>query len=55
MKNGRDFRFVFAPPWLTCFPVAKMFKAQWGKDRNFDTIMEISVAHDQPPLLYNEN
>ena len=41
--------------WLTCFLVAKMFKAQWDKDRNIDTIMEISVVHGQPLLLYSEN
>ena len=40
--------------WLMCFPVAKMPKAQWDRDRNMDTIMEISVVHGQPLLLYNE-
>ena len=42
-------------PWLTRFAVVKMFKAQWGRDRNMDTIMEISVAHRQPPFPYSEN
>ena len=28
---------------------------KWGKDRNMDTIMEISVRHGQPPVLYGEN
>ena len=41
--------------WLTCFPVAKMPKAQWDRDRNMDTIMEIFVAHGQSLLLYSEN
>ena len=33
-------------PYLspTCFPIPKMSKAQWDRDRNMDTIMEISVA-----------
>ena len=54
MKIQRDFS-LYSPPWLTCFPVAKMIKAQWGRDRNTNTIMEISVAYGQPPLLYSEN
>ena len=37
------------------FPVAKMSKAQWGRDRNKDTITEIFVARGQPPLLYSES
>ena len=32
-----------------------MSKAEWYRDRNMDTIMEISVAHGQPLLLYSEN
>ena len=56
----RGFKFVgiFSPYsslWLTCFPVAKMFKAQWDRDRNLDIIIEISVVHGQPLLLYSEN
>ena len=54
MKIQRDFS-PYSPPWLTCFPVAKMINAQWGRDRNTNTIMEISVAYGQPPLLYSEN
>ena len=55
----RDCKFVgisspYSSLWLTCFPVAKMPKAQWDRDRNMDTIMEISVVHGQPLLLYNE-
>ena len=56
----RDRKFVgisspYSSLWLTCFPVAKMPKAQWDSDRNMDTIMEISVALGQPLLLYSEN
>ena len=55
----RDCKFVgicspYSSLWLTCFPVAKMPKAQWDRDRNMDTIMEISVVHGQP-LPYSEN
>ena len=51
----RDCKFVgisspFSSLWLTC----KMPKAQWDRDRNIDTIMEISVAHGQPLLIYSE-
>ena len=42
---------LYSPPWLTRFPFAKMFKAQWGEDRNMDAIMEISVAHGRPYLF----
>ena len=28
---------------------------QWDRDRNIDTIMEISVVYGQPLLLYSEN
>ena len=41
--------------WLTYFPVAKMSKAQWDKDRTMDTTMEIFVVHRQLLLLYTEN
>ena len=54
MKIQRDFS-PYSPPWLTFFPVAKMIKAQWGRDSNTNAIMEISVAYGQPPLLYSEN
>ena len=54
MKIRGDFQSV-SSPWLTCFPIAKMSKPQWDRDRNMAVIMDISVAHDQPPLLYNEN
>ena len=37
------------------FPVAKTPKMRWDRDRNMDTIMEISVVHGQPLLLYSEN
>ena len=40
---------------IDLFPVGKMSQAQWDRDRNLDTIMEISVAHGQPLLLYREN
>ena len=55
----RDCKFVavsslYLSLWLTCFPVAKMTKRQWVRDRNMDTIMEISVVHGQP-LPYSEN
>ena len=32
---------------LTCFPFAKMPKAQWDRNKNMDAIIEISVAHVQ--------
>ena len=56
----RNCRFVgisspYSSLWLTCFLVAKMPKAQWDMDRNMDTIMDISVAHGQPLLLFSEN
>ena len=41
--------------WLTCFPFAKMPKAQWDRNKNMDTIIEVSVAHVQPLLLFSEN
>ena len=40
---------------LTYFLVATMPKAQWDRDRNMHKIMEISVAHEEPLLLYSEN
>ena len=40
---------------LTCFLVATMPKAQWDRERNMDTIMEISLAHGEPLFLYSEN
>ena len=48
----RDCKFVgISSPylclWLTCFPIAKMPKTQWDRDRNMDTIMKISLAHEQ--------
>ena len=43
------------PPCLTRFPVAKMSKAQLGRDRKIDVIMEIPVAHGQTPLFDSEN
>ena len=51
MKIGKE----NSPPQLTRFPVAKMFKAQWGRDANMDAIMEISASHGQPALVYSEN
>ena len=38
-----------APDYLSlqCFPVAKIPKAQWERDKNMNTNMEISVAHGQ--------
>ena len=41
--------------WLTCFPVSKLSKVQWYRDRNMDTIMENPVVHGQLLLLYSEN
>ena len=35
---------LYSPPCFTRFPVAKMSRAQWGRDKNMDTIMDISVA-----------
>ena len=46
-----DFHFVYIPPCLIRFPVARISKAPWRKGRNIDTNMEISVLHGQPPLL----
>ena len=56
----RNCKFVgisspYSSLWLTFFPVAKMSKAQWDRDRNIDTITEIAVVHGQPLLLYGEN
>ena len=34
MRIRWDFQSVFK--WLTRFPITKMFKAQWGRDRNVD-------------------
>ena len=42
----------YLPPWLTCFPVANVSKAQWDRDRNMDAIMENSVAHGQNHLFF---
>ena len=58
-QKCKDCKFVgnsspYLSLWLTCFPVVNMPKAQWDRDRNMDTIMEISVVHGQPLLLYNE-
>ena len=60
VQKCRDCKFVgisspYSSIWLTCFPVAKMPKAQWDRNRNMDTIIEISVAHGPPLLLYSEN
>ena len=47
-ENFRDF-YSYSSLSLTSFPVAKMSKAQWDRDRNMvDIIMEICVAHGQP-------
>ena len=56
----RDCKFVgisspYSSLWLTYCPVAKMSKVQWDRDRTMDAIMEISVVHGQPLLLYSEN
>ena len=53
--RNRDCKYVavFSPYsslWLTYFPVPKMFKAQWDRDRTMGTIMEISAV-----LPYCEN
>ena len=41
----------YSPLCLTFSPVAKMSKAQWYRDRNMDTIMEVSVVHGQAPFF----
>ena len=40
---------------IDVFFSCKDVNAQWDKDRNTDTIMEISVTHGEPPLLYSAN
>ena len=45
----------YSPPCLMRLPVAKMSKMKWTRDRNINTIMEIFVTHEKPPLLYSEN
>ena len=40
---------------IDVFSSFKDVNTQWDKDRNTDKIMEISVAHGQPPLLYSVN
>ena len=35
---------------IDVFSSSEDVNAQWDKDRNMDTIMEISAAHGQPPL-----
>ena len=40
---------------IDVFFSCKDVNAQWDKDRNTDTIMEISVARGQPPLFYSVN
>ena len=57
--KSRDCKFAavsspYLSLWLTCFPVAK-FKRQWDRDSSMETVMEISVVHGQPLLLYIEN
>ena len=54
MTIPRDFQSIFST-MVDIFPVAKMFKVQRKRDRNMDTITQISVADDQPLLLYSEN
>ena len=54
MKIRWNFQSVFTS-MVDAFPSWKMFKAQWARDKNMDTIIEISVAHGQPSLLYSEN
>ena len=56
----RDCKFMgisslYSSLWLSCYPVAKMPKVQWDRDRNMDTIMEIYVSHGQPLLICSEN
>ena len=46
-----DYKFVgisspYSSLWLTYFPVAKMSKAQWDRDRTMDTIMEFLSNKD---------
>ena len=54
IKIRRNFQSVFTS-MVDALPVPKMSKAKWDRDRNMDAIMEIYVAHSQPPLLYSEN
>ena len=54
MKNCRYFKSVFTS-MIDVFSSFKDVNAQWDKGRNTNTIMEISVVHGQPPLLYSVN
>ena len=46
-----DISSPYSLQWLRRFPVATMPKAQRGRDRDMDTVMENPVAHGQPTLL----
>ena len=53
-ESCRHFQSVFNS-MIDVFSSCKDINAQWGKDRNMDTVMKISFAHGQPPLLYSVN
>ena len=55
----RDCKFVvvsspYLSLWLTCFPVAKMSKRQWDRDRNMDTTMVICCTWTTTSSLWQE-
>ena len=54
MKTHRDFQSVFTS-MVDAFSNCKVVQSAMGRNRNIDTIMDISVAHGQPPLFYSEN
>ena len=54
MKNCRYFQSVFTS-MIDVFSNCKDVNAKWEKDRNKDAVMEISIAHGPPPLLYSVN
>ena len=54
-ENSQGFPVGIHLLLLTHFPVAKMYKKQWDRNRNMDKIMEISVTHGQTPLFCSEN
>ena len=35
---------LYSSLWLTCFPVAKMSKAQWDRDTKMDTKMDLDIC-----------
>ena len=53
-RKCRDFQSVFIS-MVDMFSSCKDVQSVMDRDRNIDTIMEISVAHGQPLLLYKDN